>query len=184
MINDSNNLLTLKDDSSVVSAFEYNTNNLLTQTTTYREGEPDALLTKTETEYDDQGCVTKTIQAVDVGTAEEDTIISETTYDPNGNVIKQTTPAGIVEINYDANGRMTSNSDILENWTHYGYDDVDNRLISLNYPGIGKIEYECDALGRRTALTTTTGSLGSERTKRVNYSVNGHFEVTPLRTIK
>ncbi|MCP4252153.1 MAG: PKD domain-containing protein [Candidatus Scalindua sp.] len=178
---DYNNLLTQKNDSGVVSAFGYDANNLLTRTNTYRESAPGVLLTKTETQYDNQGRAIKTIQYVDVGTVTEKTIFSQTDYDANGNVTKQTTSAGVVETLYDVNGRRTSNSDILGNWTNFEYDSNDQLIkttlptglaTSTAYDAAGRVitntdilgnvtTFEYDANGRRTKTTDPVGEVST-----------------------
>ncbi len=85
-------------------------------------------------EYDENGNLERRTEH---DPAEDRTIVTEYTYDPDDNLLSQRTEADgiVVETNnaYDINGKLSTQTDTNGNTTSYNYDDAD-RLVSVTDP--------------------------------------------------
>ncbi|MGA1840629.1 MAG: RHS repeat-associated core domain-containing protein, partial [bacterium] len=74
-----------------------------------------------------------------------------------------------ISYQYDSTGRIIEAAKGSVT-VQYIYDNIQKSLASLIYPGIGRIDYEYDPLGRRIGLTTVTGTAANPRMRRIDYS--------------
>ena len=140
-----------------ITTFEYNDKGRLIKTTN-----PDG--TFTANEYDILNRISKY--------TDEQGIVSEFTYDDNGNVSELNENGRIYKYEYDANGNLTKGINPLGLFAEYKYDALNRQIETKNEAG--QIEkYALDALGRvkkfTDALNNTTETL---------YDKNGNVEKT------
>ena len=110
------------------------------------------LLSKTTTDYDAAGRVTRTVDAANH--------VTNNQYDAAGHVIEVDDVVGGVararKSAYDAAGHLTASTDALGNTTHYLYDTM-GHLIKTTYPDGTTTTTSYDANGRKIASIDQDG---------------------------
>ena len=150
--------------------------NIISQTLSRDAGSQDMLISQSTTLYDDRSRSYRSIQHgvnQDTGVLTGETITSNQQYDPESNLLKQSTVGvpDFMEYVYDAIGRQTHQSNALDHTRETKYNEVSQAILQIDALGHSSFS-TYDAIGRMIGSTNREAESTS-----VEYDIAGRVSV-------